>query len=95
MVTSRSRSPTVSRPRRSEPAGCDRLDHIARFRDVGAQLLRLIVGNVQAYAPRSRKVLVLLGGFQDVLFAFFAEARKVAQFAFARELRNSVNGGAL
>ncbi len=55
----------------------------------------LLVGDVDAHPPRSREVLELLGGLQDVLLALLAESRQIAQFAFAREFRNSVNGGDL
>ena len=95
MVTSRSRSPTVSLPRRSEPAGVTDSTGFARLRDVGAELLRLVVRHIDEESSRAGQVLELLGGFQDVLLAFFAEAGQVAQLAFARELFDAVDGGDL
>ncbi len=82
----------VSRPRRSEPAGVTDSTASPAFAMYATQLLRLVVGNVHANAARARKVLELLGGLQNILFALFAEARKVAQFAFARELRDAIDG---
>jgi hypothetical protein len=72
-----SKSPTVSRPRRSEPAGGDSVE-------VLDQLLRGAVGLVQQKAPGNPAVL--LDGLEDLLFLFLAHARQLAQLAFARQL---------
>ena len=91
MVTSRSRSPTVSLPRRSDPAGVTDSTASPTFGNVGAQLLRFVIRHIKPHPSRAGQVLELLGGLQDVLLALFAEARQVAQLAFARQLFDALD----
>ena len=70
-------------------------NRFACLRDVGAELLRFVVRHIDQESPDARQMLELLGGFQDILLALFAEAGQVAQLAFARELFDAVDCGDL
>ena len=73
----------VSLPRRSEPAGVTEEILPPSLRMYSATSAAVLVGDVEAEAAAG--ALENFDGFENVLFAFFAEAGNVAQFAFAGE----------
>ena len=83
-VTSRSRSPTVSFPRRSDPAGVTASIGFAERAYMRNQLFGRFFRHIDVETPGG--LLVHLDRFQNILFALFAEARQIAQLALAREL---------
>ena len=89
-MTSRSRSPTVSLPRRSEPAGVTDLDRLSEPADVRHDPLRFFLRHIDM--EPSGGFLVHLDGFQDVLLAFFAESFQVAQLAVSRQRLHLLDG---
>ena len=96
IVTSKSRSPMVSRPRRSEPAGVTDSDLLRTLCRCRRRTFALLASrDIDAERGRSRRVLELLGGLQDVLLALFAESGNVAQLFFPRELFDVRDRGGL
>ncbi len=66
------------------PGGRDGLDRLAECANVRNKLFRFFLRHVDMEPPGG--FLEHLNRFQNVLFAFFAEAGQIAQLSFAREL---------
>ena len=83
-----SRSPTVSRPRRSEPGGRDLVD--ARILlEIGGEFFGLGFGGVDQESAAD--AAIVLDGLQQLGFVLLAHARQFANFAFARQLLDAVD----
>ncbi len=89
-MTMKSRSPMVSLPRRSEPAGVTEAICLPDRLNVRGDLLGRGFGGVDAEPARG--LFEEFDRAQNILFGFFAEAGNVAQFLLARQFGNVFHG---
>ena len=91
MVTSKSRSPTVSLPRRNEPAGVTLSTAFPTLLICSA--ISLAAASAALIRNRPGRFLEDFHGLENILFAFFAESRQIAQFPSLRDFLDVRDGG--